>query len=167
MSAASFCGQPKTIATDSPITIAIADVEGAGEVDPELFRGAAVQQRPGLPALAGPAHRRIVRAVKRGIDAHAVVPHELRKTIARRRVLVFGQQALRDARLIRDDDRENPVVVERAYCLGRPGNQSNLVGVGEVVGVFDERAVAIEERGAGGTGHPASARVTAAASDSS
>ena len=59
--------------------------------------------------------------------------------------LCFVDQSSGDHGLVRDDDAEIPVLVDRSKCLHDAGENSDLTCIGQQVDVFYQNAVAIEE----------------------
>jgi hypothetical protein len=102
--------------------------------------------------------------MKRRINPSSRVPHQLHESIAGRFVLRFRQEALGNAGLIRNDNRENVVVIQGPHSGGDARQQPHAIGVGKIHGVFDERAITVEEGRTSLRCHPASARMTASPS---
>src|SRR5687767_4539009 len=130
----------------SDVAIAIPDIQRAREVDFELLGGATTQQCAWLPAFTWTTHRRIVWTVKRGVDTGACVTKQGNQPIARGFVLRFGQKSLRNSGLVGDDNYQHIAIVQRPHRVGRAGEESHTVGVGQVNRIFDQRAVAVEKR---------------------
>ena len=64
----------------------------------------------------------------------------------------FGEEPARDAGLVRDEDDAEAGAVERANRVDRPGIERQALDAIEIADLLDDRAVAIEEDGAGLTG---------------
>ena len=61
--------------------------------------------------------------------------------------VALGEEAARDAALVRDEDREEPAVVDVADGLARAGDPLEVLRPVQVVNVDVERAIAVEEDG--------------------
>src|SRR5690606_20221988 len=68
-------------------------------------------------------------------------------------VLFRSEVTTGDTGLIGDDDDRYRGVVEGAYRIADTGDEPQLVGAREVVGVRDESAVAVDERGRTAVGY--------------
>ena len=72
-----------------------------------------------------------------------------RRRADNRLVVVPAIEAAADAGLVGDDHQRVAGVAEAAERLRDAGEDAHPVGVGEVAGVLDQRAVAVEEEGRG------------------
>lgn len=120
----------------------VADHEGLGGVEIELGGCVPHHARPWLAAFA--VVRVDVRAVVDAGERHAAVgqelPHARGDGIERGAIEI----AARQARLVADDRQAQPQLLKSAQARQRIRQQLHAGGVGEVMPVDDDRAVAIE-----------------------
>ncbi len=74
-----------------------------------------------------------------GVAAHDFGVHRIH--------LLPGQEAAREAGLIRDDEERRALPLERAQALRRSGREPHALRISEETALDDERPVAIEEEG--------------------
>src|ERR1019366_9510859 len=98
----------------------------------------------GLTAIRRHAGR--VRAIVRGVDR--IAARLAQKLLLHRTVLRVGDQTPADTALIGDDEDAEAGFFEAAERCGHAGKDLDQSGVGAVVGLLHEGAVAIEEDGA-------------------
>ena len=68
-------------------------------------------------------------------------------------VISDGKVAAGDPGLVGDQDDGDVGLVEARNRFGGPGEEVNLLGVGDIMGVLNEGAVTVEEDDAWGRGH--------------
>jgi len=78
-----------------------------------------------------------------GVDVPAAGSHEVGEGVVLGADLVLGQDTLAHRRLVRDDDHEPTVSIERSDRCGGPFVQASGAGVDGSVG--DDDTVAVEE----------------------
>jgi hypothetical protein len=86
-----------------------------------------------------------MRAVVRGVDVRALRGEEVVEVLPHGLILLLREQATRDAGLVRDHDGRQTHLVQTPHGSGSARYESDLLRSRDVVGVVDERAVAIEE----------------------
>ena len=145
----------------APIARPMPDVAGVVAHDERLRR---IEPEP-LGCLEGHARPRFAtRAVVLGrmraredrIDRGALGAEHRAEAVVDRIELRGREQAATHVRLVRDDDDPEPEVLSQSSDRrGRAGDQHQFVGVGQVVDLGVDRAVAVEQREPAGLAHVA------------
>jgi hypothetical protein len=137
-------------ASGGDVREAIADEEARLEIEAELLRGARQHSRTRLPTIARLAVGldggvRMVRTEVRAFDVRAVLPELRRERFADARDVGVRDEPARDDRLIRHDD-DGVARFREARDGGRCARHDDeVLLVDDVVAVFDDDAIAIEE----------------------
>src|SRR5579885_1206591 len=132
------------------VAVTVADHPAAREVEVEILRGAKNQTGPRLAAVAVEAIRRLAdRRVVRAV-VNRVEPRASALQLGSQHIVNFADERLfkiaaRDARLVRDEDREPARTFERPHGLRREREDAVARDVVDVADLLRDRPVAVNE----------------------
>lgn len=118
-----------------------------GRVDAKPGDRLAEEPEPWLPAFTGPGNGREMRAVELQVEARALARELALHFAGDRLVVLLGHEPARDARLVGDDRHAPAEFVGTPHRRCRAGKEGDVIGPAHEVGVHDERAIAIQEKG--------------------
>jgi hypothetical protein len=124
----------------------VADHDGRGQVQAQFARRHL--QHPGFGFTAFAVIFRDVGAIVESVQFDFVFRQQVDHAFVAGVDLGFRAHAASDDRLIADDDKIEAAGVEEFQGIDTPGSQLHLCGVGQVVDVFDDRAVPVKKYGA-------------------
>src|SRR6267378_2717729 len=124
---------------------AVAYPPGAREVDVERLLRLLKELGAGLPAVAGTAELRMMRAEVVGVDVRALLLQQFDQPPLHGRVVLYGVEPACDTGLIGDDNDEETALVEPFDGAGGAGKECDLARLMQESRVVDDRAVAIEK----------------------
>src|SRR6185503_11021376 len=124
---------------------AVAREQRRRRVQPVLPRGQLEARGRRLATIAGPREVGMMRTHIAGVDPRPLAAQHFVQPLSNALVLLVGEEAARDARLIRDDDDGDVRMVETPNRVGGARQENELRGVAQVVAIVDDRPVAVQK----------------------